>query len=264
MGTLSGELTGVDRVPNVRKRQKAFGASAWVALVFVAAGGAFATYEVWGRAKAARAAAERTEAELALTRQRATDAEAKAAALDQHLTEEKRARAEEVEKLTAENAVLSAEKQKAQQKSDALVGELQKTVGKDEGSLNDQGGKITLDLLDKVLFPVGKADLTPGGKKVLARVGKALNKHPDRMIWVIGHTDDIPIKTEEFPSNWELSTARALAVVHYLVDEVGVDPKRLAAAGFGPYRPVSKKAPRARNRRIELVLFPADMKLQRP
>ena len=67
----------------------------------------------------------------------------------------------------------------------------------------------------------------------------------------------------EFASNWELSTARALAVLHYLIEDVQVDPRRLAAAGMGPYRPASKTS-RARNRRIELVLFPREAKLQKP
>jgi chemotaxis protein MotB len=266
MGSFTGELTGVERVPNLRKSGRPGSATAWVAVVFIAAGGAFAVYEVWGRAKAARAAAQRIEGELVLTRDRAKAAEERAVAAEAALTDEKRARVEETDKLKAENLVLGEEARKTAeraQKADALATELGKSVGKDEGSVKAEAGKLTLDLLDKVLFPTAKAQLTPMGKKVLKRVGAALNKHPDRMIWVIGHTDDVPIKSDEFPSNWELSTARAVAVVHYLVEEVGVDPKRLAAAGFGPYRPVSRSN-RSRNRRIELVLFPKDVRLERP
>jgi chemotaxis protein MotB len=268
MGSLTQELTGtgLERITSVRRRVRPFGATAAVAVIFVAAGGAFATYEVWGRAKAAHATAVRADAELVLTRQRAQEAESKAAAAEKALTEEKAAHASEVSKLEADNAALADENKKVAEKamkSDAMASELQKTVGKEEGELEEAQGRLTLNLVDRVLFSTGKADLTPGGKRVLAKVGEVLKKHPDRMIWIIGHTDDVPIKTAEFPSNWELSTARALAVVHYLVEEVKVDPRHVAAAGMGPYRPASRSS-RAKNRRIELVLFPAAVKYVKP
>jgi chemotaxis protein MotB len=98
----------------------------------------------------------------------------------------------------------------------------------------------------------------------MSRLGAALREFPDKQIWVQGHTDDVPIKegSELFASNWELSSARALTVVHYLQDESGLDPRRLAAVAFSSYRPVSRKK-RFRNRRIEIVLFPREVKLVR-
>jgi chemotaxis protein MotB len=263
MRTLSTELSGVERVPNLKSRGKVFGASAWVAIVLVAAAGGFAVFEIWQRAKTARASAERYGAELELARDRARAADDRAAAAEKATADLKAAHVAELDKLAAQNAVLTAEREKVAAKSDALAMELEKTVGKNEGELAREDGKLTLNLLDKVLFKTGEADLTPTGKKVLKRVGDAMNKHPDRAIWVIGHTDNLPIKTPEFPSNWELSTARALSVVHFLVEEVKVDPRRLAAAGMGPYRPASKTN-RAKNRRIEIVLFPKDVRYVKP
>ena len=115
----------------------------------------------------------------------------------------------------------------------------------------------------EVLFDPGSAALTPDAKTRLAPVAQALKaiagKIPDDIPWILrvdGHTDKRPINTPEFPSNWELSTARALSVVRYLVDQ-GIPANRLAAAGFGEYQPVdpgdSEDAYR-RNRRIELKL----------
>jgi chemotaxis protein MotB len=259
------ERSGVDitRVPNVRKKVNAGAATPWVLLVFVLGVSGFLAYELYGRVKVARAQADRATAELGLTRERAFEAERKAGDAQSALGTLKA----ENEQLRSENATLTDENKKVAakaEKADALAAELAKTVGADEGEVNkDAAGKLTLDLLDKVLFRTGEAELTPAGKKVLQKVGEAMNKYPDRNIWVIGHTDNVPIKTPEFPSNWELSTARALSVVHFLVDEVKVDPKRLAVAGMGPHRPVSKTN-KARNRRIEIVLFPKEIKYERP
>lgn len=263
-GPEAAERSGVDitRVPNVRKKVNAGAATPWVLLVFVLGVSGFLAYELYGRVKVARAQADRATTELGLTRERAFEAERKASDAQTALGTVKA----ENEQLKSDNAALSDENKKVAEKAekaDALAAELSKTVGADEGEVKDSGGKLTLDLLDKVLFRTGEAELTPAGKKVLQKVGEAMNKYPDRNIWVIGHTDNVPIKTPEFPSNWELSTARALSVVHFLVEEVKVDPKRLAVAGMGPYRPVSKTN-KARNRRIEIVLFPKEIKYERP
>jgi chemotaxis protein MotB len=98
----------------------------------------------------------------------------------------------------------------------------------------------------------------------MGRVGKALVEMKDKQVWVQGHTDNVPVRedNEKFSSNWELSAARALTVVHYLQEESGVNPRRLAAAAFGSHRPVSRKK-KAKNRRIEIVLFPLEVKLRR-
>ena len=127
------------------------------------------------------------------------------------------------------------------------------------GAVEGSGGQITVTLVDKVLFKSGEAGLTPEGEKVIRNVGSIL-AGIDRNVEVSGHTDDVPIATDEFPSNWELSTARALNVVHFLEMDSKIPARRLAAVGFGQYRPISKK--RAANRRIEIVLFPEKVQLK--
>ena len=111
----------------------------------------------------------------------------------------------------------------------------------------------------EVLFPSGSAQLQPGGEKQLASVAQRLveiaSKIPKDINWVLqvdGHTDNKPIKSPQFPSNWELSTARAIAVVKFL-NEQGIANENLVAAGYGEYQPLSP-TDTARNRRIELKL----------
>ena len=97
------------------------------------------------------------------------------------------------------------------------------------------------------------------GKTALAEIAKVLKPMKDRHFEVAGHTDDVAIQSPRYPSNWELSTARAVTVTKLLVEK-GVDPKELSAAGYGEFAPVAENASaegRAKNRRIEIVLLPA-------
>ena len=115
----------------------------------------------------------------------------------------------------------------------------------------------------EVLFPSGSAEITPTGRAQITQLGKTLieiaSEIPDSLNWVLrvdGHTDRIPINTPQFPSNWELSTARAMSVIKQLIAE-GVPPDRLAATGFGEYQPIdtgNASVALGRNRRIELKL----------
>ena len=115
----------------------------------------------------------------------------------------------------------------------------------------------------EVLFPKGSADISPAGQQELAKLGDAVKQLegeiPPDIEWVLrvdGHTDNDPINTPQFPSNWELSMGRAIAVVRYLIS-IGVSPKHLMAAGFGEYQPIDTgdtPEAKARNRRIELKL----------
>jgi chemotaxis protein MotB len=142
------------------------------------------------------------------------------------------------------------------------------------GSVSSEGDEIHLQLVDKVLFKLNDDQLTDKGKQVIDKVAAALKEIPDKQIWVQGHTDDqpifnlapkpVPVKKGQkpppvipprFATNWELSAARALTVVHYLQDTAKLDPTRLAALAFGQYHPVSKQN-KAANRRIEIVLYP--------
>jgi chemotaxis protein MotB len=135
-----------------------------------------------------------------------------------------------------------------------LIAELRGQLEAREGEVSAVGNRISVDLVDEVLFKSGEADISPRGQKVLARLGGVLRSLDDKQILVGGHTDDRPIHTERFPSNWELSAARAVHVVRYLQDVVGVDGHKLAAAGYSEFHPRSRD--RASNRRIEILLAP--------
>ena len=114
---------------------------------------------------------------------------------------------------------------------------------------------VVLKLPGKVLFDLGKAELKPGAKKTLNRVISLLKKYPYN-IQVEGHTDNLPIHTERFHSNWELSAARAISVIKYL-HQNGIPQERLSALGYGEYRPVAPNDTpehRSLNRRIEILI----------
>lgn len=121
-----------------------------------------------------------------------------------------------------------------------------------------QRGRMVIQLPQDVLFPSGSATLNREGQDVIRQVGTVLATFPDRTFQVEGHTDNVPISTERFPSNWELSSARSLAVVRVLV-QGGVEPDKVSGAAFGEYQPVASNddaQSRRRNRRIEIVMLP--------
>ena len=185
------------------------------------------------------------------------------------------ARIRDAEAAKGELVSKAAEAAKQARDAEAVEAKLRATVDKSQGSVSSEGDEIHLQLVDKVLFKLGDDQLTPVGKTVLDKVAVALRDLADKQIWVQGHTDDQPIFIPpplaakkpakgappagpaplRFQTNWELSAARALQVVHYLQDVSKIDPARLAALAFGQYRPVSR-ANRALNRRIEIVLYP--------
>jgi chemotaxis protein MotB len=138
----------------------------------------------------------------------------------------------------------------------------------DLGDLNGQGIEVRrspqgihLRLKDQVFFSTGRATLSPKGQAILKTVAQKLNsKYRGQMIRVEGHTDDVPVNKVKniYPSNWELSTARACTVVRYLVDHASMKPTRIYPAGFAYYKPVvASKTPSARsqNRRVEVVIL---------
>ena len=125
---------------------------------------------------------------------------------------------------------------------------------------------FSVRVLDAILFDSGSADLRPLAKKVLSRIVTALGQTP-YSLRVEGHTDSLPISTPRFPSNWELSAARAATVVHHLVEMRLIAPERLSLAGYGPYRPVAPNTTnvgRGRNRRIELVVLAPTPEFNQP
>lgn len=149
----------------------------------------------------------------------------------------------------------------------SLEQRLRKEMQKEEVKLDVSERGLVITMLDRVLFDPGKAKLKPESYQVLDKVSKVL-KHevPNKSIGIEGHTDSQPIKYSGWKSNWELSAARALSVLHYFVDEKGINPERLSARGYGPYRPVaSNETPQGRqkNRRVEIIILPEVTKLEK-
>jgi chemotaxis protein MotB len=119
-------------------------------------------------------------------------------------------------------------------------------------------GRMVIHLPQDILFESGSANLSRDGRQTLGEVAGVLAELTDRRFQVEGHTDNVPISTARFPSNWELSAARSLSVVHLLTEQ-GVSPENLSGAGYGEHQPVaSNENPenRRRNRRIEIVMLP--------
>jgi len=128
------------------------------------------------------------------------------------------------------------------------------------GSLEfeDKEGGLSIIVRDDLLFNIGRAEINPESVSVLKQIGHSF-KNFEGSVLVEGHTDNLPIDTERFPSNWELSTARAVSVVRYLTEEVGVDPMVLSAVGYGDTKPrVPNDTPenRRKNRRVKIILVP--------
>jgi chemotaxis protein MotB len=168
------------------------------------------------------------------------------------------AKAELAKSVETKEGELSELKGTFQGFQDKLKGE----IARGEINLEQTGGKLRVGLVDKVLFDPGEAEVSKRGEEVLARVAEALAAIPDKQIQVSGHTDRMPINSklvERYPTNWELSAARAVHVVRFLAEKAKVPPERLVASGYGEFHPLaSNKTPggRAKNRRIEILLTP--------
>ncbi len=167
----------------------------------------------------------------------------------------------------------------AQEQHGETISELQRAKNNLEEKLKSQIGDQTARLemsdrglvitfLAEIFFDSGKAIIQEKGMKTLQDVAEVLNEDVvDLNIVIEGHTDNIPIKYSGWKSNWELSTARALAVLHYFISMCDVKPQRLAIAGYSQYRPMeSNETPkgRQRNRRVEIVVLPVQEKVPAP
>ena len=147
---------------------------------------------------------------------------------------------------------------------DRLVAELKGEISQKEIALRQVKEKLTVAIVDRVLFPSGQATLTPEGRRIIEKVGTILAKVPDRRILIEGHTDNVPIGEAlrtVFPTNWELSTARATEVVKYLIAQTRLPANRLSAVGRADTAPLASNASeegRAQNRRIEIILLPPE------
>jgi chemotaxis protein MotB len=160
---------------------------------------------------------------------------------------------------------LQQEKEAALQAHRSLEDEMRTALESKDVTISKLQGKLTVNILDRILFDSGEADLKPDGAAVLRKVADILTQHPTLKIHVIGHTDNVPIRAgarTRYQSNWELSTARATAAVRFLSENAGVDPRRLGAVGYGEFRPVADNSTaegRARNRRIAITILSEEM-----
>ena len=158
------------------------------------------------------------------------------------------------------NAALASKVEELARYRSEFFGKLRDVLG-DRKDIRVEGDRFVFQ--SEVLFSSGSSDMVGIGRDQISRLANTLkgiaSRIPKNIDWVLrvdGHTDRIPIRTSKFPSNWELSTARALAVVKLLIED-GLPPHRLAAAGFGEYQPIDKTGSYGslrRNRRIEFKL----------
>jgi len=159
-----------------------------------------------------------------------------------------------------EKAALLAASQQRQQQYEQLVQGLSKEVEKGQLQVRQYQNMLAVDLAEQIFFDSGKAALKKEGKEVLKKVADALKGYENKIIRVVGHTDNIPLAKSlqaTFPTNWELSVARATTVVRFLQDS-GIPPERMIPAGRGEYEPVAPNDTpegRQKNRRIEIMLI---------
>ncbi len=148
---------------------------------------------------------------------------------------------------------------------ETLVTDLKGEIEKGEIKVTQIQDKLSVNLVEKILFDSGRAEVKTKGKEVLKKVGNILQSLDDKEIRIEGHTDNVPIGgslQQRFPTNWELSTQRATNVLRFLQDSAGLDGKYLSSVGYGEFRPLSlNDTPegRAENRRIEIVLVPLNI-----
>ena len=143
-----------------------------------------------------------------------------------------------------------------------MVKEMKEEIEQEQIKITQMSDRLSVAMVDKILFPSGEAKITPEGMAILTRIGEILKNARVKIIRVEGHTDNVrivPRLHQKFPTNWELSTTRATNVVRFLQDKIGIEGARLRAVGMSEYHPVASNETRdgrGQNRRIEIALLP--------
>ncbi|HEY8211906.1 MAG TPA: OmpA family protein [Myxococcaceae bacterium] len=167
------------------------------------------------------------------------------------------AKYDELSKSSKQLAEAKAELEKKSSEYEGLAQSLKGEIQAGKVELSELKGKMTVKMKDKILFSSGSSLLGKEGQAALTKVAEALKDVKGKIIRVEGHTDNDPVDPKgNFPSNWHLSLARAMAVVQHLQDQ-GVDPGKLSVAGYGEFQPIvanDTPAHKSQNRRIEIVL----------
>jgi chemotaxis protein MotB len=181
------------------------------------------------------------------------------------LAAEKQTLAAEKERLEKERAAKEAEIARLTKTQEDLTKSLQAQIERGDIKIKQVRDRLTINMVEKVLFNSGQAQVKPEGLKVLKQVADVLKTVNDKQIRIEGHTDNVPIGgklQQRFPTNWELSTARATNVVRYFIEKGGVNRENFEAVGYADTKPVADNDTdegRTENRRIEIVLFPKDL-----
>jgi chemotaxis protein MotB len=176
------------------------------------------------------------------------------------LAKEKDSLNKQVAALEAQRSQLQSSEKVSEARYDKLLADLNEEVKKGQLQVRQLKGMLTVDVAEQLFFDSGRANLKDTGKQVLKKVADSLKGYEDKAIRIVGHTDNVPISgglQKVFPSNWELSAARATTVVRFLQD-AGIPPERLVATGRAEYAPVAPNDSaegRQKNRRIEITLI---------
>jgi len=170
-------------------------------------------------------------------------------------------------RLKAENArLVKAREEQVQKVSstyESLLEKMKSEISRGQVTISELKGKLTVNMVDSILFDSGKAEVKKGGLEILGKVISILKDVSDKAIRIEGHTDNVQISralAKRYPTNWELSAARAINVARYLQDQ-GIDPANLSAVAYGEWKPVADndtEEGRAKNRRIEIILVPKE------
>lgn len=203
--------------------------------------------------------------ESSAARRAAVEEARAAAAIAEAHSRTNAALAAELEALRSQAAELERQVQQAAAERSSLENQMRTELESRDVTISELQGRLTIDILDRVLFDSGESDLKPEGQQVLLKVARLLQQHTNRQVQVVGHTDNVPIHTRTrggYTDNWGLSAGRATAAVRFLQEQARVDPRRLAAVGLGEFRPIADNATpegRARNRRIAVVILPEEI-----
>lgn len=206
-------------------------------------------------ARAAETEAAKTE--LAAAQTQLEELQGKGATFDQLATKAKELETER-DQLAAAVSAKEAELDAAQKK---LEGSLADEIKGGDVSIRKHGGELVVGVADRVLFERGDAALNKRGERVMKRVADTIKANAEHVFQVAGHTDDDPVTgalAARFPTNWELSTARATTVVRFLIEQGGVEGRQLVAAGFADQRPAASNRSskgKHKNRRIEITML---------
>ena len=207
---------------------------------------------------------EQLKAEAAAKARLEQERAAKEAEIQQQ-QEQLRAEAGEKSRLEQDRAAKEAEIQRLTRTHEELTKSLEAEIAKGDIKIKQVRDRLTINMVDRVLFDSGQSKVKPSGLKVLKQVSDILKNVTDKQIRIEGHTDNVPIGAklkERFQTNWELSTARATSVVRYLIEEGGVDRANLLAVGYADTKPLASndtEEGRTANRRIEIALYPKDL-----